>query len=536
MGKSGKVVFKRYEQNKIELLPASYEELIPKGHLVRLVNTGIEQMNLEGLINEYKGGGTSSFHPKMLVKVIVYSYTQRIYSSRQIAKALRENLYFHWLSGNNEPDFRTINRFRSSRLKQQIDQVFASMIKILHDLGYVSLDNYFLDGTKIEANANKYSFVWKKTVGKQKEKLEQKIIKEILDHADKINEEEEKKYGDKDLEEMGEGIRIDSNLLEEKIKELNEKLEEIANDPERKRREEEKELERKKKKIEKDYLERLKRYEDQGELFKGRNSFSKTDTDATFMRMKEDQMRNGQLKAAYNVQIGTENQFILGYTIHQRPGDTGTLIPHMEEIKRNLGITPKRIITDAGYGSQENYEYLETQEIEAYVKYNMFDKEQKKNYKPDPFKAENMQYNELKDEFICADNRVLVYTHQESYKTENGYKRDKRVYKSKDCTGCKLKDSCNKEAKNKMISVSHDLVRYRKQAKERLESPEGRQLSSQRFRDTEPVFGQIKYNRGFKRFTLRGSGKVHLEFGLHSLAHNFMKLHTHQNSNNLRPS
>ena len=154
MGKSGKVVFKRYEQNKIELLPASYEELIPKGHLVRLVNKGIDEMNLEGLINEYKGGGTSSFHPKMLLKVIVYSYTQRIYSSRQIAKSLRENIYFHWLSGNNEPDFRTINRFRSSRLKEQIDQVFASMIQILHDLGYVSLDNYFLDGTKIEANAN----------------------------------------------------------------------------------------------------------------------------------------------------------------------------------------------------------------------------------------------------------------------------------------------------------------------------------------------------------------------------------------------
>jgi transposase len=208
MGKSGKVVFKRYEQNKIELLPASYEELIPEGHLVRLVNKGIDQMNLAGIISEYKGGGTSSFHPKMLVKVIIYAYTQRIYSSRQIAKALRENIYFRWLSGSNEPDFRTINRFRSSRLKQQIDQVFASMIKILHDLGLVSLDNYFLDGTKIEANANKYSFVWRKTVGKQKEKLEQKIIKEILENADKINEDEEKKYGDKDLEEMGEGIVV----------------------------------------------------------------------------------------------------------------------------------------------------------------------------------------------------------------------------------------------------------------------------------------------------------------------------------------
>jgi len=533
MGKSGKVVFKQYSQNKIELLPASYEEIIPENHLVRLVNTGIERMDLEGILNEYKGGGTSSYHPKMLLKVIIYSYTQRIYSSRQIAKALRENLYFHWLSGNQEPDFRTINRFRSSRLKEQIDQVFASMIKILDEIGVVSLDNYFLDGTKIEANANRYSYVWRKTVGRNKASIDQKI-KQILDEADKIDEEEDKKYGDKDLEEMR--VNIDSKLLEEKIREMNEKLKEIANNPEIKRKEAEKELERKKKKLEKDHLERLKRYEDQGELFKGRNSFSKTDPDATFMRMKEDQKRNGQLKAAYNVQIGTENQFILGFTIHQRPADTGTLISHIEHIKKNLGKAPKRIITDAGYGSQENYEYLERQGIEAYVKYNMFDKEQKRNYTPDPFKAENMEYNELEDKFICANNRELEYSETESYKTENGYEIERRIYKSKNCKGCKLKSSCYKGSYNKQIKVSHELLRHRKQAKERLESPIGRQLSSQRFIDTEPVFGQIKYNRGFKRFTLKGSGKVHLEFGLHSLAHNFMKLNTYPNLNNLRPS
>ena len=245
------------------------------------------------------------------------------------------------------------------------------MIKILHELGVVSLDNYFLDGTKIKANANKYSFVWRKAVEKNKVKLEQKI-KEILDHADRINEEENIKNGDRDLEEIGEGVKIDSKMLEEIVKDINEKIKEITNDPEYKRK---KELQRKKKQIEGDYLERMKKYENQQEIFKGQNSFSKTNLVATFMRMKEDHMRNGQLKAAYNLQIWTENQFILGYSIDQRPIDTGTLIAHLEEIKRSIGIKPKRIIADAGYGSQKNYSYLDKENMEAYVKHNTFDKE-----------------------------------------------------------------------------------------------------------------------------------------------------------------
>lgn len=522
MGKSGKIIFKEYQQNKMELLPVSYEELIPKEHLVRLVNESIDRINTEKLTKEFKGGGTSSYHPKMMLKVIAYAYTQKIYSSRQIAKALRENLYFRWLSGSNEPDFRTINRFRSSRLNGHINEIFASMIRMLHEIGVINLDNYFLDGTKIEANANKYSFVWKKSVEKNKDKLTEKIRK-YLEDAEKIDEEENKLYGDRDLEEI-DHPPIDPAYLEQKIKELNEQMEKIQEDPELKKEREEKELEKQKKKIEKDYLERLKKYKDQGELFKGRNSYSKTDTDATFMRMKEDHMRNGQLKAAYNVQMGTEKQFIVGYSIHQRPGDTGTLISHLEQIKRTLGITPKRIITDAGYGSQENYNYLDKQGIEAYIKYNSFDKEQKKRYKPDPFSAENMKYDEQTDTFICADNRMLSYDHTEKYVTDNGYQTERRVYKSDSCKWCRLKNECHKSKYNKVMKVSHELLSYRRKAKERLETQEGIKLRKQRFVDTEPVFGQLKYNRGFNRFSLRGLEKVHLEFGLHSIAHNFLKL------------
>ena len=158
-----KVTFKPYTMDQPSLLPPSLEELIPEDHLVRVVNRVMDELDLEPILNEYKGGGTSSYHPRMMLKVLVYAYTQKVNSSRQIAKGLRENVNFMWISGNNRPDFRTINRFRSSVMKEGIEVVFGEVLQYLIEGGYVTLENYFLDGTKIEANANKYKWVWAKS-------------------------------------------------------------------------------------------------------------------------------------------------------------------------------------------------------------------------------------------------------------------------------------------------------------------------------------------------------------------------------------
>jgi transposase len=155
-------VFKPYVMNQAALLPPSYEELIPENHLVRIVNEAVEKIDLNPLLSQYKGGGTSSYHPKMLLKVLVYAYAEKNYSSRRIAKALRENIYYMWISGGNRPDFRTMNNFRSSRMKAVIGDVFAAVLEYLVDAGHVKLENYFVDGTKIEANANKHKVVWAK--------------------------------------------------------------------------------------------------------------------------------------------------------------------------------------------------------------------------------------------------------------------------------------------------------------------------------------------------------------------------------------
>jgi len=201
--------FKPYTPKQAMLMPANLDEMIPEGHLVRVVDEMIDQLDIAPLKRQYKGGGTSAYHPRMLLKVLIYAYSQQSFSSRKIAKALRENIHYMWLSGMSQPDHRTINRFRGVVMKAVVDEVFYGIVEQLFELGYVNLDKYFVDGTKIEANANRYSFVWKKSTDKYKANLQEKVRK-LLDDIDEIEAEEETRYGDKDYPEMGEGIEIDA--------------------------------------------------------------------------------------------------------------------------------------------------------------------------------------------------------------------------------------------------------------------------------------------------------------------------------------
>lgn len=423
-------MFKTYEMNQLMLLPPSLEELVPEHHLVRVVNQAIERMNINPLLARYQGGGTSSYHPKMMLKVLVYAYSQKIYSSRQIAKAMRENVQFMWLSGNNKPDFRTINRFRSSTMKGVVDEIFASVLELLVEAKLVKLESYFLDGTKIEANANRYTFVWGKVAKTQKGKMEKKI-QELLREIERTNEKENEIYGDRDLDETGTGP-IDSEKLDRIIKELDDRL---KGNPQNKK------LKRALKTLNGKFIPRLKKYEEQEVILNGRNSYSKTDHDATFMRMKEDHMRNGQLKPGYNIQIGTENQFILGYSIHPNPTDTNCLIPHLDRVETMLGKLPEHIVADAGYGSEENYAYLAKKEVAGYVKYNTFHLEQTKKFKRDAFRVENFPYDEALDELVCPADRRLSYLGTRKMKTEHGYETERRVYEG-NCSECPLHDQC----------------------------------------------------------------------------------------------
>ena len=328
--------FKDYTMDQLQL-PLSFEDFIPENHLVRVVNTIVDRLELAPLYDRYKTGGRPAYHPRMMLKVMIYSYSQKIYSSRQIARALRENINFMWIAGGNRPDFRTINRFRLD-MKDIIEDVFYEVVKLLIESNYISLKNYFLDGTKIEANANKYTFVWNKSIRNYDRKLDDKIWKHIRE-INRIAAEENQIYLDEDLEEKGENARITAEQVEAVIESIDQQLELTPED---------RELRKKSREFKKDILPRKQRYEEALVTFGGRNSYSKTDHDATFMRMKEDAMLNGQLKPGYNIQIGTENRYIVGFSVHPNPTDTKTMIPHLEHLKEKLGKLPENIVADAG--------------------------------------------------------------------------------------------------------------------------------------------------------------------------------------------
>ncbi len=510
-------IFKPYEQNQAMLLPPRVEELIPETHIVRVVNKMIGEIDKRIMEKQYKGGGTSAYDPEMLLKVIVYAYTQRVFSSRRIAKELRENINYMWLSGMNRPDHRTINRFRGKVMKAVINEVFYGVIEQLMEQGYVNLESYFVDGTKIEANANRYKFVWRKSTEKNKANLQEKV-KQLLDEIDEIEEAEEEEYGEADLEELGEGKEIDVEKLKEAARKINERLRQQTEDKENK------ELKKAKKKLESDFIPRMEKYEWHEKVFEGRNNFCKTDTDATFMRMKEDHMRNGQLKPGYNIQMGTQNQFILGFSLHRRAGDTSCLKEHLEKLKTWLGEYPENLVADAGYGSEENYSYMEEKKITAYVKDNRFHYEQKRNYKKKyPYRAENFPYDPEADEYECPQKKRLRYVETKPYKSENGYVSERRVYESEDCSQCPVKAECTRAKNNRQIQIGLELKRLRNNARDNLLSPQGLLMRSRRPIEVEAVFGRLKQDWGFRRFLLRGLDNVTTEWGILCIAHNITK-------------
>lgn len=508
-----KVIFKSQSINTPELFPINIFDKISENHPVRLVDKVVNSLDISHIIEKYKGGGTSAYHPRMMIKVLFYSYLSNTYSCRKIAKALTENIHFMFISGNSTPDFRTINDFRGKILKENIKDLFAEVVKMLVEMGYVSLDVQYIDGTKIEAKSNKYTFVWRGSIEKYKEKLEAKINSilsdienSILSDNQEVNKEELPK-------------KINSEELKEKLSDLNKKLKEPN-----------KKITKELQKLQEEHLPKLAKYEKDLVILGNRNSYSKTDPDATFMRMKQDHMKNGQLKPAYNPQISTENQFITNATIHQTPNDTTTLKSHLEEFEKMYHKQSKEVVADAGYGSEENYEILENKDITAYVKYNYFHKEQKKKMKDNPFLAQNLFYNVEQDFYVCPMGQKMENVGKGKRISANGYESQVFYYQAKRCQGCPLRGLCHQAKGNRTIEINHRLNQLRAKAKELLTSEKGLEHRSKRPIEVEAVFGQLKNNNKFNRFTFKSIEKVEMEFLLMAIGHNFRKMMAKNNN------
>lgn len=506
---SKKVVFKTYDQGQLSLLPPSYDDLVPPNHPVRIVNMILDHIDISSLEKTYKGGGTSSYHPRMLLKVLIYAYLRNTYSSRKIEQALHENVHFMWLSGQSKPDHNTINDFRGKRLKGHLKKIFNQVVLLLAQEGHLSLKDLYVDGTKIEANANRYTFVWGKSIATNKSKIK-KQLKELWTYVEMVYQDEEQSPNPPDFDQ------IDPEKVEQTIEKINEVLADKPVD---------KKIRQKLNYAKKNWPLNLRKYERQEAQLGGRNSMSKTDPDATFMRMKDDHMQNGQLKPGYNLQISTNNQFIAGYTMAQTTADTTTLINHVDEHIKNYGQCPETLTADAGYGSEENYTDLEKKDIEAFVKYNYFHKEQldAKRGKINPFDPNNLYYNEQTDTYYCPMGQAMRKVGEHQQKTKTGFTQTIHSYQAKNCQGCNMRSLCHKAKTNRIIQRNHNLLRLKQQAKEKLLSETGIAHRKRRCWDVEAVFGNIKENMNFKRFMLRGLEKVETEIGLIAMAHNLRK-------------
>lgn len=506
---SQKPVFKPYIQSQLHMLPPSLEELIPRNHPVRVVNDVIDGVNLAPLVNAYQNRGTSSYHPQMLLKVVVYGYVSNVYSSRKLETACRENINFMWLSGMNNPDHNTINRFRGVRLKEALRKLFEEVVLLLATEGLLSIEEVYTDGTKIEANANKYSFVWKKSILSNKEKMK-KQLSEIWQYAQQIASQEEDMPPPPDF----------TTINKEQVKQTIDTLNEVLAD----KKETDAKVKAKLRHMTQTYEQRLDKYELQEQILGERNSYSKTDPDATFMRMKEDHMLNGQLKAGYNLQISTSNQYIVHYSVHPNPTDTTTLKSHLEQFEAGLGACPKILTADAGYGSEENYELLQSKGITAYVKYGMFDKEQSVNYRSkQAFSQDKLFYNPHKDCYTCPMGQPMPYMGEITRKTSTGFIQTYRRYQAINCVDCPLNGACHKSATNRIIDINVNLQAHKHTTAALINSEEGIKRRKKRCCEVEPVFGNIKQNHGFRRFMLRGKEKVAIECGLLAIAQNIRK-------------
>lgn len=508
-----KLHFRSYNPNQIVLFPQRIDLDIPQSSPVRIVSQVVDKLDLSSFYKLYHGVGRCSYHPRMMLKLIIYAYMNNIYSCRKIEESVRRDIHFIWLAGGEKPDFITINRFRN-RVKDEISNIFTQLVLLLAAKGFVSLDVEYVDGTKIESKANKYTFVWRKSVERNRANLMEKI-KVLLSQIDDVAAQERLKSEDK--------VEFKPEELTSLSEELNTALSQL---PKTKDKEEKKKRNEKQRQIKelKKHADKLEEYDTKLNTLGDRNSYSKTDPDATFMHLKEDSMNSSVTKPGYNLQIATYNQIITNFGIYPNPTDTLTYIPFMKSFKERYGHYPSIEVADAGYGSQENYQFIEENKATAYVKYNHFYSEQRTNYEPDPFRPQAFVYNENGNFCTCPNGQRMEYIGNKEVKTRSGYVTHKECFQSVSCEGCPLREQCFKGEGNKVVERNFQLEKYREQAYKLLTSEEGKKQQLRRNIEPEAVFGQIKYNMGYRRFRHVGKDKVYMDFAFFAIAFNLKKM------------
>ena len=503
-------------------IPFELEIMIPEDDPVRLLSALVEELDLSDLYNTYGKIKNNKATPRQLFKIIVYAAMNRIYSCRDIQKACSRDINFMYLlEGKPVPDHATIARFLSLHFSQCSKKTMAAATEMLYQLGEISGKHIFIDGTKIESAANRYTFVWKKAVTKHQKRLCEKIAV--------FAEECEMLYG---IRTVFNGKKFGLRTL----KKLRKKLYQVKKD-------EHTEFVhgcgKKKSPIQRSietldgYLDKLKEYNQKIHRCTDRNSYSRTDPDATFMRMKEDHMLNGQLKPAYNLQHGVDSEYITWLTVTQRPTDTRTLIPFIRDMEQYLFFKYIEIIADAGYESEENYLFLEENGQLAFIKPNNYEQSKTGKFKKDIGRMENMSYDAERDCYICHNGKEITWKYDRKEKTATGYERTTSVYQCSECSDCPHKTKCIRgnncktpmEERSKNLYVSKTMKQKREEDLERITSDYGKQLRMNRSIQAEGSFADVKADMAFRRYSYRGMENVTAQSVILAIAHNINKLH-----------
>ena len=499
-------------------LPMETEIFIPQDDPVRLLSAICERIDYKELYAAYSEEGRKEYSPRILFKVMVYAYMRKIYSTRRIEQACRENIKFMYLLEDQPaPDHNTIGRFRKHRLGETIEGLFRQLVELLEQAGEIDLSTVFIDGTKIEAQANRYTFVWKKSV----EKRLAKLMEEMAEEWPKLRERN------------GFHKVCPDKIQTHHVKKLLKQLKKLAKEQELvcvhgkgKRKQP---LQRDIETVSK-WIRRMKEYQNSLHICGERGSYSKTDKDATFMHVKEDHMKNGQLKPCYNVNVATASEYVIGSYLSADCTDTNTLIPFTKQLPMDK---IRRIVADAGYESEENYTYFEgLTNTDAYIKPANHEQKKRRKYRTDPGRRENMAYCVEKDEYTCAQGKRLILAEVKTQKTKTGFLSETSIYRCEDCQGCPCKEKCIRkgtskkplEERTKSLYVSKNFLRQREEMEQRITSEEGCLLRVNRSIQAEGAFAMTKEDLQFRRFLTRGKYNVTVEWLLLCFAYNVLKL------------
>lgn len=511
----------KYHKNYTELgqtyqlvLPLSLEGLILKDDSVRLLSHELEDLDYTLLYQAYSTKGRNPVvDPKTMFKILTYAYSQNIYSSRKIETACKRDINFMWLlAGAKAPDHSTIARFRTGFLAEACEDLFYQYVRKLAEMDELSRETVFIDGTKLEACANKYTFVWKKSVCKWEEKMFEKIEEavKLLNHEYIKSFKVIKENRTSCLQEIVDFLDTycKDNYIEfvygrGKRKTIHQRYYELF----------------------RKFLDRQLLYNLHNSRFNDRNSYSKTDVDATFMHMKDDHMRNAQLKPGYNVQIAVDSEYIVGVDIFSDRNDVWTLVPFLKRLEEKLYFKYPSITADSGYESEEGYTYLEENGQIPYIKPQTYERWKKRSFKNDISKRENMDYDKSSDTYTCHNGKKLTKQFVKTSKSKSGYKSEVTVYECENCKGCTYKEKCTKSKNNKRLYVSKEFIKKRQNSFENIISDTGILYRMNRSIQVEGAFGVLKNDYDFQRFLLRGKTKVKLEVLLLSFGYNINKLH-----------